>query len=125
MVSLEPHQKDGGVFVQFTYSAGDPASALKSLQKALREEAGKHGGMPSWIGMAKGDAWLVKGTPWREVMIISVLNDFLSSSSDTGMLGYAQIRKSYRQTRIRRPRYPRRVCLRYSPRKLLPFILTL
>lgn len=77
VVSLEPHQKDGGVFVQFTYNTGEPASALKSLQKTLREEAGKRGGMPSWIGMAKGDAWLVKGTPWKEVMSTFVLNNFL------------------------------------------------
>ena len=77
MVSLETHQKDGGVFVQFTYDAGDPASTLKSLQNALREEAAKHGGMPSWIGMAKGDAWLVKGAPWKEVIFTFILNNFL------------------------------------------------
>ncbi|KAG5645040.1 hypothetical protein DXG03_007219 [Asterophora parasitica] len=68
VLSLEPHQKDGGVFVRFSYSASDPVAALKTIESQLTEEAEKHGGLPSWIGLTRGGVWLVKGTPWREDM---------------------------------------------------------
>ncbi|KAF8078176.1 RNA12 protein-domain-containing protein [Lyophyllum atratum] len=68
VLSLEPHQKDGGVFVRFSYSAGDPEGALKTIESHLAEESAKHGGLPSWLGLRKGSMWLVKGTPWREDM---------------------------------------------------------
>lgn len=67
VVSLEPHQKDGGVFVRFTYSANESRAALDIIQRDVMEAAAKQGGIPSWIGVAKGNVWLVKGTPWREV----------------------------------------------------------
>jgi hypothetical protein len=67
IVSLEPHHKDGGVFARFKYSASDPVSALDAIQKSLREAVAKHGGIPSWIEFARGNVWLVRGTPWREV----------------------------------------------------------
>lgn len=70
LVELEPHIKDGGVFVRFKYSAGEPGEALETIEKSVREEAEKRGGIPSWTGLAsRGDVWLVKGTPWREVRV--------------------------------------------------------
>lgn len=68
ILSLESHQKDGGVFIHFSYCANDPDSAVQTIINELREEAAKHGGLPSWLGLGGGDVWLVKGTPWREDM---------------------------------------------------------
>jgi len=70
VLSLEPHQKDGGVFVRFKYDARDSLSALETIRKSVRETAAKHGGFPSWIKLARGDVWLVRGMPWREVRLI-------------------------------------------------------
>lgn len=67
LVSLEPHNKDGGVFVHFKYNAVDPGVALETIKKGVQESAAKLGGVPSWTGLRRGDVWLVKGTPWREV----------------------------------------------------------
>lgn len=67
VLSLESHQKDGGVFVRFSYSSSDPEGALNTIESKVREEATKHGGLPSWLGIGGGNVWLVKGTPWREV----------------------------------------------------------
>ena len=53
--------------MRFKYNASDPVSALDAIQKSVREAAVKHGGIPSWIELSKGDVWLVRGTPWREV----------------------------------------------------------
>ncbi|EMD38659.1 hypothetical protein CERSUDRAFT_49441 [Gelatoporia subvermispora B] len=68
VVALEPHVKDGGVFVKFQYSAGEPQSALETITKDLRTIVAQHGGFPSWSGLAGGNIWLVKGKPWREDM---------------------------------------------------------
>ncbi|EGO21697.1 hypothetical protein SERLADRAFT_362954 [Serpula lacrymans var. lacrymans S7.9] len=65
---LEPHAKDGGVFVHFNYNASDPENALVSIENDLKQEALKHGGIPSWTGLGRGNIWLVKGRPWREDM---------------------------------------------------------
>ncbi|KAH0826496.1 hypothetical protein J3R83DRAFT_5501 [Lanmaoa asiatica] len=65
--SLQPYQRDGGVFVRFTYSASDKESALKDIEDELREEADKHT-MPSWAGLDRENVWLVKGQPWLEDM---------------------------------------------------------
>ncbi|KAH0830288.1 RNA12 protein-domain-containing protein [Lanmaoa asiatica] len=67
VLSLQPYQKDGGVFVRFTYSASDKENALKDIEDELREEADKHA-MPSWAGLDWGNVWLVKGQPWLEDM---------------------------------------------------------
>lgn len=67
VVSLEPHVKDGGVFVKFQYSAGEPQSALETIASDLRDNVAHHGGIPSWSGLSSGNVWLVKGRPWREV----------------------------------------------------------
>ncbi|KAI0637238.1 exonuclease [Trametes polyzona] len=66
VLSVEPHGKDGGVFVKFKYSAKDEDSALQTILQNLRENVHAHGGVPSWIGLPSGEVWLVKGTPWRE-----------------------------------------------------------
>ncbi|KAF9459344.1 RNA12 protein-domain-containing protein [Collybia nuda] len=68
ILSLEPHQKDGGVFVRFSYTASDPECALNTIESKVREETTKHGALPSWLGIGGGNVWLVKGTPWREDM---------------------------------------------------------
>lgn len=73
IVALEPYQKDGGVFVRFKYSAGDPSEALKSIEAQLRQEACKHGGLPSWNGLGRGNVWLVKGSPWKEVRFVTLV----------------------------------------------------
>ncbi|KAG1759396.1 RNA12 protein-domain-containing protein [Suillus occidentalis] len=65
---LKPYQKDGGVFVRFTYTARDHQNALDTLQKDLQLEANKHGGLPSWSGLNYCNVWLVKGEPFLEDM---------------------------------------------------------
>ncbi len=67
VVSLEPHGKDGGVFVKFKYKASDSDNALQTILHNIRENVHSHGGVPSWCGLPAGEVWLVKGTPWREV----------------------------------------------------------
>ncbi|KAG6854990.1 hypothetical protein C0991_009813 [Blastosporella zonata] len=66
-ISLEPHEKDGGVFVRFAYTASEPEDALKTIKHELSDVTAKHG-IPSWLGLNKGKIWVVKGTPWREDM---------------------------------------------------------
>ncbi|KAH9901129.1 RNA12 protein-domain-containing protein [Cubamyces lactineus] len=68
VVSLEPHGKDGGVFVKFKYNAQDRDGALQSILQDLRKSVHSHGGVPSWCGLPTGEVWLVKGKPWREDM---------------------------------------------------------
>lgn len=70
--SVEPHHKDGGVFVKFGYDPGaSEEETLNKILEDLRENVAKNGGMPSWTGLpqAQGDVWLVKGKPWREVCV--------------------------------------------------------
>ncbi|KAI0079001.1 hypothetical protein K474DRAFT_1592893 [Panus rudis PR-1116 ss-1] len=66
VLSYEPHAKDGGVFVKFAYNANTSESTLDDLLETLRDNAVKHGGVPSWFGLPHGNIWLVKGRPWRE-----------------------------------------------------------
>jgi hypothetical protein len=66
ITSIEAHQKEGGVFINFSYSAQDEQAALKEIEKDLNAEAGKKGGAPSWC-FRPGKVWLVQGTPWKEV----------------------------------------------------------
>ncbi|KAG1819493.1 RNA12 protein-domain-containing protein [Suillus subaureus] len=65
---LQPYQKDGGIFVRFTYTARDNQNALETLQTDLQLEATKHGGLPSWSGLNYCNIWLVKGEPFLEDM---------------------------------------------------------
>ena len=66
-VEFQPQRKDGGVFVRFSYTPED--EQLSKLENSLREELAKHGALPSWLGLGRGTIWLVKGTPWKEVII--------------------------------------------------------
>ncbi|RDX48409.1 exonuclease [Lentinus brumalis] len=68
LVSLEPHIKDGGVFVKFRYNASDTGNALETILENLRKHIHSHGGVPNWCGFPSGEVWLVKGSPWREDM---------------------------------------------------------
>ncbi|KAK7015902.1 mitochondrial escape protein 2 [Paramarasmius palmivorus] len=65
LVSVEPHPKDGGVFVKFRYNS---AIQEDQVEQELRERARKHGGLPSWIGRRVQGIWLVRGSPWKEDM---------------------------------------------------------
>jgi hypothetical protein len=55
------------VYVKFEYSAEDNEAGLQAIEKDLREEILRKGGVPNWIGVGRGNIWLVKGTLWREV----------------------------------------------------------
>ncbi|KAF5324550.1 hypothetical protein D9611_004476 [Ephemerocybe angulata] len=70
VIDLQPHPKDGGVYVRFAYSpqVDEQDAILKDIEKTVRDEANAHGGFPNWVGLTSGNAWLVKGTPWREDM---------------------------------------------------------
>ncbi|KAI0698509.1 RNA12 protein-domain-containing protein [Cytidiella melzeri] len=69
VTSLEPYAKDGGVFVKFKYSnLGATDSSMNDILRELKEASLRRGGIPSWIGWSRGDAWLVKGNPWMEDM---------------------------------------------------------
>ncbi|SJL04426.1 uncharacterized protein ARMOST_07792 [Armillaria ostoyae] len=67
ITSLEPHPKDGGVFVRFAYKA-DSENALESIEQELKRRVQDRGGLPSWLGMSSGNVWMVKGIPWNEDM---------------------------------------------------------
>lgn len=70
LLSIEPHAKDGGVFVRFQYkTSGEDNASLNAILQELKQAATMHGGIPSWIGIPTGSIWLVKGRPWREVHI--------------------------------------------------------
>ncbi|KAJ4488366.1 exonuclease [Lentinula aciculospora] len=67
ILSLDPHPKDGGVFVRFKYKAPNKEEqALKSVEESLRKEARDNGGIATWLGLRTPNVWLVKGTPWTE-----------------------------------------------------------
>ncbi|KDQ60596.1 hypothetical protein JAAARDRAFT_67035 [Jaapia argillacea MUCL 33604] len=68
VLSIEPHLKDGGVFVRFRYNGLENAETLDAIENVLRDTASRQGGVPSWTGFSRGDVWLVKGQPWREDM---------------------------------------------------------
>ncbi|KAM5539125.1 hypothetical protein V8D89_007348 [Ganoderma adspersum] len=68
VLSLEPHSKDGGVFVKFRYNPAGKEDAQQVILESLRKYVHSKGGVPSWLGLPSGEVWLVKGTPWREDM---------------------------------------------------------
>lgn len=68
VLSLEPRHKDGGVFVRFQYLKDDSNHALDDILTQTRHVFSEYNGFPSWMGGSQaGDAWLVQGTPWKEV----------------------------------------------------------
>ena len=66
-IEFQPQRKDGGVFVRFSYTSEDEQASR--IESSLRGELAKHGALPSWLGLGRGTIWLVKGTPWKEVII--------------------------------------------------------
>lgn len=85
IVAVEPHEKDGGAFIRFSYDAA-AENAEQDIVQRLKDLAAQHGGVPSWYGVSRGDIWPVKGTPWREVRLMSILAGAHSHS----MLGTAR-----------------------------------
>lgn len=75
-LSLEPHIKDGGIFVRFSYTTGNSQTPLDDILKDLRSQVKKRGGVPSWNGVPRGEVWLVQGRPWREVCNYRFLYSF-------------------------------------------------
>lgn len=68
---MEPHPKDGGVFVKFKYKAsGAEEPALNVIEESLRQEARMNGGIATWLGPRTPNVWLVKGSPWTEVSLL-------------------------------------------------------
>jgi hypothetical protein len=66
-VSVEPHIKDGGVFVLFEYIPSQSEDVLSIIQSDLRDYLQSQGGVPSSAGLRRGNIWVVNGRPWREV----------------------------------------------------------
>ena len=69
LLSVEPRMKDGGVFVKFKYNAIEQDKALGEILSEVKTVCSEKGGTPTWTGMSSiaGEAWAVKGQPWREV----------------------------------------------------------
>ncbi|KAI9509964.1 RNA12 protein-domain-containing protein [Russula earlei] len=67
-ISIEPHMKDGGVFVLCEYIPSQSEDAISSIQSDLRSHFQAHGGVPSSAGLRRGNIWIVQGQPWREDM---------------------------------------------------------
>lgn len=68
-IEFQPQRKDGGVFVRFSYAPSDmpEGEQLSEIESSLREELAKRA-LPSWLGLGRGTIWLVKGSPWKEVI---------------------------------------------------------
>ncbi|KAI0030739.1 RNA12 protein-domain-containing protein, partial [Vararia minispora EC-137] len=66
LVSLDPHMKDGAVFVRFKYAPGSPEEdVLSEIESAVRAHFDKHNGVPA-SPFCTGSAWVARGKPWRE-----------------------------------------------------------
>lgn len=107
LLKVEPQMKDGGVFVQFQYSAGDPESALETIMHDLHLVAEKQGGMPTWWGAHTGGVWFVKGTPWREVRGMA-----LKWNRPSFFTGSQPLRFPHRENRLRGTRCEGRSTIR-------------
>ena len=68
-ISVEPHVKDGGVFVFFEYTPSESEDILSNIQSDLRNYIQSQGGVPSSAGLRRGTIWVVQGQPWREVQL--------------------------------------------------------
>lgn len=68
LISLEPHLKEGGLFVRYRYQDFDGGeTAANVIEEHLRTSLADQGGIPSWANLDRSDVWAVKGNPWREV----------------------------------------------------------
>ena len=79
-ISIEPHVKDGGVFVHFEYTSSQSEDVLSTIQSDLRNYIHSKGGVPSSAGIRRGDIWVVRGQPWREVLRILLSHHTLFAS---------------------------------------------
>jgi hypothetical protein len=70
-IALEPHIREGAVFVRFRYNHSDTDDVLSDIESALNKRVAANGGVPSANIFAKGSIWVVRGKPWREVRITS------------------------------------------------------
>ncbi|KAF5372862.1 hypothetical protein D9758_001752 [Tetrapyrgos nigripes] len=68
LVTLDPHPKDGGVFVRFKYQASNEDHALKTIKEEIEKCFVESGGVSSWIGRRRTKVWVVQGNPWPEDM---------------------------------------------------------
>ena len=69
-ISIEPHVKDGGVFVLFEYTPSESENTLSNIQSDLRNYVQSKGGVPSSAGLRRGNIWVVQGQPWQEVQLL-------------------------------------------------------
>jgi hypothetical protein len=101
VVDLQPHAKDGGVYVRFAYTpqVEQEDTILKDVENAVREEASAHGGFPNWLGLASGNVWVVQGSPWREVRPTS---PFYLPDSLSACAGYEEVCIAHGQGLFRR-----------------------
>ncbi|KIK63729.1 hypothetical protein GYMLUDRAFT_40790 [Collybiopsis luxurians FD-317 M1] len=82
ITSVDPHPKDGGVFVQFKYRAStqEEETALKNIQESLQTQLKEQGGVATWSGTRTPNVWLVRGSPWREDILSRTASDILKVS---------------------------------------------
>jgi len=73
VTSVEPHHKDGGVFVRFNYTASDEEGTLAAIEADVKQSIAERGGIQTWTGLRGGNAWLVKGKPWKEVRLLCII----------------------------------------------------
>jgi hypothetical protein len=66
-ISIEPHVKDGGIFVLFEYIPSESKDILQDIQADLRTHFKSKGGVPSSTGIRRGNIWVIRRQPWREV----------------------------------------------------------
>ncbi|PFH47169.1 hypothetical protein AMATHDRAFT_77324 [Amanita thiersii Skay4041] len=68
ILSLQPHNKDGGVFVYFEYMKDESGQELSDIVSQATSAISNSDNSSTWLGRGEGCVWLVKGTPWREDM---------------------------------------------------------
>lgn len=121
-IEFQPQRKDGGVFVRFSYTPSTPGDEqLSNIENSLRKELEKHGALPSWLGLGRGTIWLVKGSPWKEV--IAYLTIVLTQWHNN-LEGHESFCIPNPQNYIRRSRCPRAATLRTMPCVFYPFLST-
>ncbi|KAF8644113.1 hypothetical protein AX16_008642 [Volvariella volvacea WC 439] len=65
VLSVEPYQKDGGVFVHFKIASDDTETVWRQI---CQKEDTQSRSFTSWLGVNRGMAWVVRGLPWKEDM---------------------------------------------------------
>ncbi|THV08025.1 hypothetical protein K435DRAFT_825312 [Dendrothele bispora CBS 962.96] len=67
VLSLDPHPKDGGVFVRFEYDS-DSEEALRRIREAIEKQLTNNAQVTSWWSRRLNKVWTVRGNPWPEDM---------------------------------------------------------